>query len=231
MSGPSLAEAALWMAVTVAAYACGLAVNRLARRAPVASPVLIAIVIVILLLDLTHTSYARYFRDTAGLTLLLGPATVALGLPLAENLAHVRRSLLGVLVAVAAGSVLSMITGVALVRALGGGRSLALAMAPKAVTTPIAVAIAHQIGAQPGLSAVLAILGGVVGAICVQGLLAVMAVKDWRAVGLAAGTAGSGIAASQVAPLHGAAAAFAAIGIGLNGLTTALLAPLLARWF
>lgn len=227
----AILETALWTGLSVGAYGVGLGVSRMAKGAPWASPVPIAIALVVALLEATHTPYARYLRDTALLTGLLAPATVALGLPLAENLVHVRRSLVGVVVAVLAGSASSMICGVALVRALGGSRALALAMAPKAVTTPIAIAIAHQIGAEPGLSAVLAIMGGVVGAACVQGVLGLVGVKDWRAVGLAAGTGGSGVAASRVAPLHGAAAAFAAIGIGLNGLTTALLAPLLARWF
>ena len=104
-------------------------------------------------------------------------------------------------------------------------------MAPKAVTTPIAMAVSQQIGGVPALTAALAILGGIVAAVAGEQLLHRLRVRDWRARGLAAGVAGSGIAAAQVAPRDELAAAFAALGIGLNGLLTALLVPgLLHFW-
>jgi putative effector of murein hydrolase len=111
---------------------------------------------------------------------------------------------------------------------MGGGRAVALSMAPKAVTTPIAMALSQEVGGVPALTAALAIAGGIVAAVIGQTVLRWFRVDDWRSHGLAAGVAGSGIAAAQVAPLSGVAAAFAAIGIGLNGLITAFIVPVLA---
>jgi putative effector of murein hydrolase len=101
-------------------------------------------------------------------------------------------------------------------------------MAPKAVTTPIALSLSQEIGGVPALTAALAIAGGIIAAIVGKTMLHWLRVDDWRAHGLAAGVAGSGVAAAQVAPLSGLAAAFAALGIGLNGILTAVVVPLLA---
>jgi len=101
-------------------------------------------------------------------------------------------------------------------------------MAPEAVTTPIAIAVSQQVGGIPALTAALAIAGGLVAAIIGKFMLDRMHIVDWRAHGLAACVAGSGVAAAQVASLDGLAAAFAALGVALNGLVTALVVPLVA---
>jgi putative effector of murein hydrolase len=217
-----------WLAVTLAAYVLGQKVQLVCRGAPLANPVLIAILLVSALLDATGTPYARYFAGAQFIQFLLGPATVALAVPLALNLSHVRRSFPGVGLALLAGSLTSALSGVAVVAWLGGGRAIALSMAPKAVTTPIALSLAQEVGGVPALTAALAIAGGIIAAIVGQTMLRWMRVDDWRAHGLAAGVAGSGVAAAQVAPLSSLAAAFAALGIGLNGLLTAVVVPLVA---
>jgi putative effector of murein hydrolase len=112
---------------------------------------------------------------------------------------------------------------------LGGSRTVALSVAPKAVTTPIAVAVSWQIGGVPALTAALAILAGIIAAVVGQEILHGLQVRDWRAHGLAAGIAGSGVAAAQVAARNELGAAFAALGIGLNGLLSAILVPVLVR--
>ncbi|HEY1941020.1 MAG TPA: LrgB family protein [Roseiarcus sp.] len=218
----------LWLTATLLAYVAGREIQRLCRGAPLANPVLIAIVVMGALLEITGTSYATYFSGAQFIHFLLGPATVALAVPLARNLNHVRRSFHGVGLALIAGSLTSTLTGVFVVWALGGGRDIAFSMAPKAVTTPIAMGVAQQVGGLPALTAALAIGGGIIAAVIGQSVLRRLRVDDWRAHGLAAGVAGSGVAAAQVAPLNGLAAAFAALGIGLNGLLTALVVPLLA---
>lgn len=226
---PSLALSPLfWLAITLGGYCAGQVVQRACGMSVLANPVLIAIGIVGGILLATRTSYATYFAGAQFINVLLGPATVALAIPLARNMHHVRRSLRGLGVALVAGSVTSIVAGIVLVWLLGGSREVALSMAPKAATTPIAVAVSQQIGGSTTLTATLAIIGGIFVAIAGRPLLRALRVEDWRARGLAAGVAGSGIAAAQVAPLDETAAAFAALGIGLNGLITALAAPVLA---
>jgi putative effector of murein hydrolase len=121
-----------------------------------------------------------------------------------------------------------MVSGVALVWALGGSRMVALSMAPKSVTTPIAMAVSQQIGGAPALTAALAIVGGIFAAAIGRRLLTSLRIHDPRTHGFAAGVAGSGVAAAQAASLGGLAAAFAALGIALNGVVTALVTPLVA---
>ncbi|MBV8473196.1 MAG: LrgB family protein [Hyphomicrobiales bacterium] len=218
----------LWLTATLVAFWIGRTIQRICRGSPLANPVLIAIALMAALLQVSGTSYATYFAGAQFIHFLLGPATVALAVPLARNLNHVRRSFHGIGLALLAGSLTATLTGVAVVWALGGGRDVAFSMAPKAVTTPIAMAVAEQAGGMPALTAALAIGGGIFAAVIGQSVLRRLRIDDWRAHGLAAGVAGSGVAAAQVAPLDGLAAAFAALGIGLNGVLTALIVPLVA---
>ena len=218
----------LWLAVTLAAYVAGRWLQRTCKGSVLASPVLVAMVLTGAVVLASGTPYRTYFAGAQFINFLLGPATIALAIPLARNLAQVRRNLPGVGLALLAGSVTSMVSGVAIVWALGGSRLVALSMAPKAVTTAIAMAVSQQIGGAPALTAALAILGGVVAAIIGQRMLERLRIGDWRAHGLAAGVAGSAVAAAQVAARSELGAAFAAVGIGLNGLLTSLIAPLAA---
>ena len=218
----------LWLAVTLGAYCVGLWIQQLTRGAALANPVLIAMALVETALRATSTSYATYFSAAQFINFLLGPATVALAVPLANNFREIRRSLPSLGLALSLGSVTAITSGTLLVWGLGGTRDVALSMAPKAATTPIAMAVSQTIGGIPALTAAFAILGGVIAAIIGEGLLHWLNVRDWRSHGLAAGLAGSGVAAAQIAPRDGLAAAYAALAIGLNGLLTSVLAPLLA---
>jgi putative effector of murein hydrolase len=221
----------LWLFVTIAAYLFGRALQRRVGGSAIANPVLIAIVLVGAVLLLTGTPYSTYFSGAGSIDFLLGPATVALAIPLAKNLTLIRHSLPRIVIALMAGSIASSLSGLLMVICLGGSRRVALSMAPKAVTTPIAMAVSQQIGGVPALTAALAILGGIVAALTGRYLLRLLNVVDWRAQGLAAGVAGSGIAAAHVASRSHLGATFAALGMGVNGLITALLLPLLVRYF
>jgi putative effector of murein hydrolase len=226
---PLAATPLLWLVVSIAGYVAGKRIQRACGGSVFASPVLIAIVIVAAVVLATRTDYKTYFVGAQFINFLLGPATVALAIPLARNVRVIRANLFSVGLALLAGSFTSIVSGIGLVWLSGGSRVVALSMAPKAVTTPIAVAVSQQIGGVPALTASLAILGGIIAAAIGQHTLRGLNVTDWRAHGLAAGLAGSAVAGAHVAARNELAAAFAALGIGFNGLLTALLAPLLVR--
>jgi putative effector of murein hydrolase len=217
----------VWIVVTLGAYLLGRRLQRVCRGAPAANPVLIAMILVAAAVLVSGVPYRTYFAGAQFINFLLGPATVALAVPLARNIGHVRRSLKGVGLALIAGSLVSTVSGIALVWACGGSRTVALSMAPKSVTTPIAMAVSQQIGGVPALTAILAIVGGVFAASVGRRVFSILKIHDHRTHGFAAGVAGSGVAAAQVASLGGLAAAFAALGIALNGVVTALVTPLL----
>lgn len=214
------------LTLTLGAYLIGDALQRRLRN-PLANPVLIAIVLIGITLRVLHISYQDYFAGAQLIHFLLGPATVALAIPLVLSLEHMRRGFVPMLAALLAGSLIGMVSSYALVRLFGGSQFIALSMLPKSLTTPIAIGVSQTIGGLPSLTAVLAIAGGILVAVSIDHLLGWTRIADPAARGLAAGTAGSGIGASRVIPQHSLAAAFAGVAIGANGFITAVLAPLI----
>ncbi|NHO30995.1 LrgB family protein [Acetobacter fallax] len=223
-------ESLFWLCATLAVFGLGMRLQIRLGRAPWANPVLFSIILIAAALFVTETPYATYFQSVHIINFLLGPATVALAIPLADSIRLVTKSLPTMTLALLAGSVTSVVSGIALVLLFGGSHEVALSMAPKAVTTPIAIAITSQIGGSPALTAAFAILGGIIAAMIGETTLRRLGITDWRAHGLAAGIAGSGIAAAQVAQRDPVGAAFAALGIGLNGLVTAILVPVILHF-
>ena len=213
---------------TIGAYLCGVALER-RTGSSLANPTLVAIVAAGLLMRVTDVSYLEYARGLSLLSFLLGPATVALAIPLARSLSHLRKSLAPTLIALLAGSLTGAISAYALVRMLGGSRLIAVTMMPKSLTTPIALGVSQNLGGLPSLTAVFAIIAGILTAVALPAMRRVLRVNDEAATGLAAGTAGSGIATARAIAMGPLAAAFAGVAIGANGLFTALLAPLLER--
>jgi putative effector of murein hydrolase len=210
------------LTLTLVAWLIGVFIQRRLRDTPFANPVLVAILLIGITLRLTHTSYPTYFEGAQFIHFLLGPATVALAIPLVRNMDLIRKSLRAMGPALLVGSLVSALSGYMLVRVCGGTRAIALSMLPKAATTPIAIGVAQTVGGIPSLTAVLAIAVGI------EALLKALRITDWRAWGLAAGTAGSGIGAAEVIRKSEVAGAFAGMAIGLNGLLTSVLSPLIA---
>ena len=220
----------LGLATTLVAWQAATNVSRRLRDHPLANPVIIAITLLVLLLLATRTPYAAYFQGAQYVHFLLGPATVALAIPMHANLRQIRRTARALIPAIFAGSLTACVSAMLVARALGGTREIVLSLAPKSVTTPIAMGIAQAIGGQPSLAAVFVLITGTVGVVLVGPVMRLMRVRDWRAYGLGAGTAAHGIGTARVLLLSETAGAFGGLAIGLNGVLTALMVPLLARW-
>jgi len=221
----------LWLTLTLAAYALGEAVARATGRAPLANPVLIAVLALSGVLVATGTPYPVYFEGAQFVHFLLGPATVALAVPLWAQAGRIRRAWAPVLAGLTVGSVTAMVSALAIARALGADDAALATLAPKSTTAPVAIGIAESLGGSPTLTAVLVILTGITGALIVTPLFNALGIRDWRARGLAVGTAAHGIGTARALQVHPTAGAFAAIGMGLNAILTALLAPLILRGF
>lgn len=217
----------LGLTVTLTAYLIGQAIYRRVKLHPLANPVLIAVILLVLLLRVTKTDYQTYFDGAQFVHFLLGPATVALAVPLYRHFRHVRRSAAAILLSVVAGSLSAALTAVAVGWMFGATRDTLLSLAPKSVTTPIAMGIAEQIGGVPSLTAVFVILTGIIGAMLATGTLNGLGIRDWRARGLATGVAAHGIGTARAFQVNEVAGAFASLALGLNGLATAFLLPAL----
>lgn len=218
----------LWLTLTLAAYVVADAISRFFQRHPLANPVVIAVAIVITALSVSGTEFETYFEGAQFVHFLLGPATVALAIPLVENWTRVRRSALPLIIALVAGSVTAVGSAVGIAWLLGAPPAILASLAGKSVTTPIAMGIAEQLGGIPTLTAVLVIGTGVLGAIMVTPLMNLLRLKDFAARGFAAGVGAHGIGTARAFQVNELAGTFAGLAMGLNGVLTALIVPLLA---
>ncbi|MRR09854.1 LrgB family protein [bacterium] len=224
----------LGLTITLVAYQGAFWLYRRSGMNPLANPVLIAVTALVALLSLTGTSYQTYFDGAQFVHFLLGPATVALAIPLYTQFRRVRALLLPVLLGLIAGSLTAVLSAIAIGKLFGASTPTLLSLAPKSVTTPIAMGVAERIGGIPSLTAVLVIATGILGAIGARTLFNALRVGDPAIRGFAIGVASHGIGTARAFQVSEQAGAFAALAMGLNGLITALLLPallpLLSRW-
>ncbi len=217
-----------WLLLTLVGYRLG---RELAQRTgghALAQPVLVAIVVVGVALAVLDVDYAVYRDATELISFWLGPATVALAVPLHRQASRLRGFTLPLLVAVPVGAAVSIASGVLLVRLCGGGDLLERTMAPKAATTPVSIALAETLGAIPALTAVFAIAIGIVGAVAGPAVLTLVRVRSRRARGLALGAVSHGVGTSRALVEDETEGAFSGLSMGLTALATSLLLPLLA---
>jgi len=196
-----------------------------------ANPVLWSVVVLACLLTLTGEDYQTYFSGAQFIHFLLGPAVVALAWPLWERrtalLMHWRTLLLAALV----GGTAASSSALALGWALGLPHDVVLSLAPKSVTTPVAMGIADKIGGIPALTAVFTVITGMVGALSGNALMGWIKVPKtahgWMAQGFAFGTAAHGIGAACALENDADAGAYAGLALGLQAVLASLLIPLL----
>jgi predicted murein hydrolase (TIGR00659 family) len=218
----------LWLSATLVAYVVGDWVSASLRRHPLANPVVIAASLLIGLLTLTATPYQTYFEGAQFVHFLLGPATVALGVPLWRNRARVRENLAPMCCALVAGSLTAIGSAVAIGWAFGAPAPVVASLATKSTTAPIAMAISESIGGIPALAAVLVVLTGILGSVVVTPLMNALRIRDYAARGFAVGVSSHGIGAARAFQVSEEAGVFAGVAMGLNGALTALVFLLVA---
>ncbi|MET1007100.1 MAG: LrgB family protein [Propionibacteriaceae bacterium] len=217
----------LGVLLTLAAYQVARALWRKTRHHSLANPVLVAIALVVVVLLLTGIDYDDYFSGAQYISFLLGPATVALALPLHRQARHIRRAALPILVCLVTGAVSAIVVSIVATKALGGSDQLALTMAPKSATTPIAIALSESAGGLPALTAVLTVLTGVLGAVAAPRVLTLLRVHDQRVRGFAIGMSSHGIGTSRAFHESALAGAFSGLAMALNALVTAIVLPVI----
>jgi predicted murein hydrolase (TIGR00659 family) len=212
--------------VTWVAFEIGCRAQRLCGGSPLVNPVLIAATLIIAVLEPCGVQYETYMRGGGLIHFLLGPAAVALAVPIYDNLDRIRRSAAGLLAGIVTGAIVACVSAVGLARWLGASEDVVRSIAPKSVTTPIAIGISEQIGGRPSMTVVFVIVTGIIAAMASSRLFDWIGVRDWEARGTAAGIAGHGIATAQILGVNHTAGAFAGLAIGLTGLFTAILLPI-----
>ena len=223
-----LAEQPLFfLALTLIAYLIGDAIARQTGRHPVANPVLIAVIIVGSVLLVTNTSHARYFEGARFIHVLLGPATIALALPIFRNRTLIVKHWRAISLTLLVGAITGIASTLVFANLLGLSKATIASLAPKSVTAAIAMGISEQVGGTPPLTAVIVIATGVLGAVMVTPLMNLLRISDYAARGFAVGMAAHGIGTARALQVNETAGAYAALAMALNGLLTAILVPIL----
>lgn len=223
-----IASPAFGMTITLLVY-WGAKWIYLRLRLFILHPVLVSIAVIIAILYTTGVSYTDYMRGGSIIAFFLGPSVVALGLPLYEHLTRLKREALPLIVTTLFASMVGIVASTLPVVLLGGSRELLLSLAPKSVTTPIAMAVSRELGGLPPLTATMVVLTGVVGAVVGPVVLRLIGLGSGVVFGYAMGTASHGIGTARAieeGELEGAASSLA---LCLNGIATALLAPWIVR--
>ncbi len=219
----------LGLTITLVVYQGAYWIYKRANFHPLLNPVAIAVAVLVALLKLTDTPYQTYFDGAQFVHFLLGPATVALAIPLYAQLDKLKAAWLPLAGALFAGSATAIASAVGIAWLLGADATTLVSIAPKSVTTPIAMGITEKLGGLPSLTAVLVVSTGILGAVLAKYVLDALRIKDHGVRGFAVGLAAHGIGTARAFQVSEEAGAFAGLAMGLNGLATAVLFPL-AVW-
>lgn len=220
---------ATWLLATLAAYRLALAVHRRSGGSAWLHPVAVATLILVTLLLLTGVDYATYFEGGRYIHVLLGPATVALAVPLYHQLARLRRDWVALLAGALIGSAAAVVIAMLSAGWLEASRETILSMSVKSVTMPIALGLTETFGGVVSLTSALVMLTGILGGALTQPLLALLHIREVHINGFTLGVVAHGIGTARALQESQEMGAFAGLAMGLAGLLTAVLLPLCLR--
>ena len=193
------------------------------------NPILLTIATLILFLKVSDISYETYSEGGELIAFWLKPAVVALGVPLYLQLEMIKKQWLPILLSQLVGCLVGVISVVLIAKGLGASPDVICSLAPKSVTTPIAMEVSNATGGIPSLTAAVVVMVGLFGAVFGFKVLDMGRVKSPIAQGLSMGTASHAIGTSAAMELSRKYGAYASLGLTLNGILTAILAPMVLR--
>ena len=220
----------LGLSITLLVYHAAFLIYRRSGFHSLANPVGLSVMALGSLLWATGTPYAMYFEGAQFVHFLLGPATVALAVPLMEQLPRIRRLWLPMLGGLVVGTLAATVTVIGVGWAMGASKTTLASLAPKSVTAPVAMGIAEKIGGLPSLTAVLVVCTGILGAASGRWLFDLLRIQDPTVRGFALGTAAHGIGTARAFQVSEESGAFAGLAMGLAALFSAVILPLVAGW-
>ena len=216
--------------ITVAAFYLGQKLYLKSNRHPVLQPVVIGMAVVIGAVIVLRVPYATYYDSSYLLHAMLGPATVALAIPLFQNAKRIRALLLPIFLTVLVGGTLTVAMAVGILWALDANIKTILSMPTKSITTPIAMIVTEQIGGIPALSAMFVLLTGAVGAMIGIPLMSRIGIKDQGVKGFTMGLTAHALGTARALEESEECGAFSALAMSITGVMTALLLPFIVEW-
>jgi len=218
-----------WLVVTLLSYKIGIIIYEKFNKHTLLQPIITSYITILLLITYTNTSFEEYFKSVEIIHFFLGPATVALALPLYNNLKHLKALLIPILATLFIAGVFSIVLAVGLLWLLGAELPTILSMTTKSITAPIAVITSEQIGAIPSLAVGFVIITGMIGAIFGTMIFKLIGIKHETSKGFALGLVSHGIGTARAIEIGEKAAAFSALAMGLSGILTAVFLPLIIQ--
>lgn len=191
------------------------------------NPILVAIALLILFLKATDIPYDTYSEAGGLIGFWLKPAIVALGVPLYQQLRQIRQQLTPILVSQLVGCVVGVVSVVLTAKSLGASEAVIVSLAPKSVTTPIAMEVCSTSGGIPSLTAAIVVCVGLFGAVCGFKVLEIGRVRQPESQGIGMGTASHAVGTSRAMERGNVYGVYASLGLILNGVLTALITPFL----
>jgi predicted murein hydrolase (TIGR00659 family) len=215
-----------WMILTLSAYKIGVYVYEKTGKHSFLQPIAIAYVIMIPILLLTQIPYEKYFQSVSILHFFLAPATVALALPLYKNLRYIKAYFIPIVVTLFLGGVFTITSAVFILWLFDAQVVTMLSISTKSITAPIAIITAQDIGAIPSLAVGFVVITGLLGALFGSLIFKLLHVKHEASKGFALGLISHAIGIARAVEISESAAAFAAVAMGLCGIFTAILLPI-----
>ena len=199
-------------------------------RLPLFNPILVSIAFLIIFLRVADVDYEEYRVSGAKIDFWLKPAVVALGVPLYKQLSSIRQEILPILLSQLAGCVVGVVSVVGIARLMGASTDVVLSLAAKSVTTPIAMEVTESVGGIPALTATIVVFVGIFGAITGFRILRYCHIGMPSSQCISLGTASHAVGTSAAMERSMEHGAYASLGLTLNGIFTAILAPYVLHW-
>ncbi|MDX9920719.1 MAG: LrgB family protein [Paludibacter sp.] len=227
---PYLSTEVFLLALVLGAFYLGIIIYQ-KTKITLLQPLLTAMVIIIPFLLITDIDYQIFYQNTRILNFMLGPSVVALGYVLYEQIGHIKGNVVSILTAVFTGSVVGIASVVLIAKVLGADKMLMASLAPKSVTTPIAISLAEQTGGVPALAAAFVVICGIFGGLVGPIVLRRIGIKSKIAKGLAMGSASHALGTARAMEMGALEGAISGLAIGIMGIMTALLIPFAEKLF
>lgn len=212
--------------ISILAYSVGIIIAKRTRLA-IMNPLLIAMAIIIALLTLMGVDYQTFNKGGAIITFFLGPATVVLAVPLFKQWELLKSNLVPILAGIAVGSVAGVASIIVLGKLLGLDTVLIASMVPKSTTTPIAIEISEVLGGNPSLTATFVSITGITGFIGGARIIDAFGIKNPIAKGIAMGTTSHAVGTAKAMELGEVEGAMSSLSIGIAGIITVFLIPVI----
>ena len=223
------AEPLFWLTLTIGSYLIADFIYRKSNLFPLLNPVAISVLLVSLILIFFNIQYERYFEGAKFIHFLLGPATVALAVPIYKKWDLIVSNSKAIFISLLIGSIFAILVTYLLSLYFELPKELILSLLPRSVTAPIAMGISEIIGGIPSLTAIITLITGVIGASLGIFVFDLMQLKNMDARGFSLGLASHGIGTARAMSKNKNAGVFAAVGMGLSGLVTSILVPLFLK--